>query len=66
MKKIELNQMENLEGGVSRSGNAASCAIAVAGTVAGLALAPATFGLSTGLTIFFGSLSVVDGCIGWA
>lgn len=66
MKKLELKQMENLEGGVSRSGNAASCAIAVGGTIIGIAFAPVTFGLSTALTILAGSVSIVDGCIGWS
>jgi hypothetical protein len=60
MKKLELNQMENLEGG------SISCGIAIVSTLVGLALAPATFGLSVEATIFFGSLSIVDSCIGWA
>ena len=68
MKKLELNQMEGLEGGgsISRQGNVGSCTIAVVGTIVGLALAPATFGLSTAATVFFGSISIVDGCLGWA
>jgi len=59
MKKLELNQMENLEGG------SFSCGLAIVSTGIGLALAPATFGLSVGATIFFGSLRIVDSCIGW-
>lgn len=38
----------------------------IVSTLVGLALAPATFGLSAGATIFFGSLSLVDSCIGWS
>lgn len=66
MKKMELSQMENLQGGVAREGDSFSCALAITGTVVGLALAPATFGFSAGATIFFGAASIVDGCIGWA
>ncbi len=60
MKKMELSQMENLQGGDF------SCGLAVVSYGVGLALAPATFGFSVGATLLLGSLGVVDACIGWA
>lgn len=61
MKKLELNQMENLNGG-----GTFSCGLAIVSMGVGLALAPATFGFSVGATILLGSAGIVDSCIEWA
>lgn len=61
MKKLEMNQMEQIQGE-----GWFSCGLAVTSTVVGLALAPATFGASVAATIFLGSVGIVDSCIGWS
>ncbi len=62
MKKMELNQMENLEGGTGGSGTAFSCTMAVAGI--STILGAATFGVG----LFAGALiagAACGGAIGW-
>ena len=57
MKKIELNQMENLEGGLSKS-----CTLALISYGAVIVLGwPMTWGL--GISMILASAGVVDGCL---
>lgn len=62
MKKLELNQMENLEGSAGGFGTGASCAytaLAIGGVLAG-----ATLGVGLFASVMVGSL-VCGGSIGW-
>ena len=62
MKKMELNQMENLEGGVGGFGTGIACGIAGAGITA--IVTATTFGVGTFATaLAFGA--VCGGSIGW-
>lgn len=57
MKKLELNQMENLEGGLSLS-----CGLSLAGYgVLIVTAGTATFGL--GIAAILAAASVVDSCL---